>query len=138
MALACAAAELIEAQSKLNQRKVKKIQCGGCDSLLDSPDDFQSHCMETEHGDDFAYDCSEVEIVEEISSGIPEGRLDLNDPNIFSFYNTHGHIFSLQADLPVTVFEASFPTAWHALMSRKYEHLAARIIACTSITSYAI
>ena len=49
---------------ELRTRRRKKIKCGGCGAICSNGTDFQSHCMEVEHGEDFGYDCEEIEITE--------------------------------------------------------------------------
>ena len=49
---------------ELRTRRRKKIKCGGCGAICSNGADFQSHCMELDHGEDFGYDCEEVEIIE--------------------------------------------------------------------------
>ena len=44
----------------------KRIKCGGCGSILKDAAEFQEHCGEVEHDDDFAYDCEEIEVTETV------------------------------------------------------------------------
>ena len=67
-ARAFATAERARMNTDLLTRIRKKIKCGGCGELLADNDAFQEHCMEKEHDDDFAYDCTEVEVTEVVGS----------------------------------------------------------------------
>jgi len=86
-ALALARAHNEEAERLARQRRVKRIKCGGCGALLEDAEAFQAHCGEVDHGDDFSYDCEEVEIVLEGDEVFPDGHLDLSDAE-------HVHCFS--------------------------------------------
>merc|ERR1719161_2731393 len=96
-ALTIASDHVREAARKAAQKRVKKIKCLGCGTLLDTSQQFQEHCMDdsVEHGDDFAFDCEEIEVVYEGDEGVPEGTIDLTDEkNVRTFYNTPTYTFS--------------------------------------------
>lgn len=63
IALSCAAAHKERREAELRTRVRKKIKCMGCNAIL-LPNEFQSHCSEVEHGDDFSYECEDVEVTE--------------------------------------------------------------------------
>merc|ERR1719215_2207013 len=95
--------EEIERLSK--QRRVKRLRCGGCGVLLEDAEAFQAHCGEVEHGDDFAYDCQEIEVVLEGGDDLPEGHINLNDAervHCFNNANASDPLSSLFA-LPIRV-----------------------------------
>eukprot|EP00439_Symbiodinium_sp_Y106_P075539 s1214_g15.t1 len=87
-ALELARRHVAEAAKKAKQRRAKKIKCGGCGALLSDAEAFATHCGEVDHDDDFAYDCEEVEVVIEEGEELPEGTVDLNADNVYSFSNT--------------------------------------------------
>lgn len=87
-ALAIARQHNTETARKAKQRRVNRIKCGGCGTLLDDAPAFQAHCMEIEHDDDFAFDCEQVEVVVEDGEDLPEGSVDLtNEDKHFIYYN---------------------------------------------------
>mmetsp|Transcript_5259 Transcript_5259/g.6841 ORF Transcript_5259/g.6841 Transcript_5259/m.6841 type:complete len:380 (+) Transcript_5259:90-1229(+) len=120
MSLECARLHSRIAAEKASQRTVKKIKCGGCDAILDDADAFQSHCGEVDHDDDFAYDCSEVEVVEQGDDPIPEGRIDLSSPDVLAFYNTASSSFSNLHSSPITINGNVFPTLEHFCLSEQF------------------
>lgn len=86
--LELARAHNVEAARKASERRAKRIKCLGCGTLCTDNEDFAKHCGEVEHGDDFAYECEEVEIVIEGGEALPEGTLDLASDSVHTFYNT--------------------------------------------------
>jgi len=121
-ALAIAKKHVEEAARKAAQKRVKKIKCGGCDALLENSAAFQEHCMDenVQHGDDFAFDCSEVEVVYE-EGAVPEGTLDLTDTSkVYTFYNTQAYTFSNLHLTPVELEAVSYRTAEHAWQSLRF------------------
>ena len=62
-----ALAQREKTRKDLLTRKRKRLKCGGCGEILLDAKNFQSHCEEVEHDDDFAYDCTEIEVTEEVS-----------------------------------------------------------------------
>jgi ribA/ribD-fused uncharacterized protein len=85
----------------------------------------QVHCSEVEHDDDFAYDCSEVELVEEGDAAVPDGRIDLSSPDVVTFYNMPSAPFSNLYPAPVDIYGSVWPTAEHAWLSAQFPTLAA-------------
>ena len=69
------------------EKRVNRLKCVGCGALCDDAAAFQEHCTAVEHGDDFAYDCEQVEIVISAGEALPEGSVDLNAPDVHAFYN---------------------------------------------------
>ena len=67
-AIAFGASEKEKREKELRTRRRKKIKCGGCGALCSNGSDFQSHCMEVDHGEDFGYECEEIEITEFVES----------------------------------------------------------------------
>jgi ubiquitin thioesterase OTU1 len=55
-------------EQELRIRKRKKIKCSGCGILLENGFDFQKHCEDVEHSEDFCYECEEVEIIEMVEN----------------------------------------------------------------------
>jgi len=139
-ALGIAKKHLEEAARKAAQRRVKKIKCGGCGALLDNSQAFQEHCMDesVQHGDDFAFDCSEVEVVYEDGDALPEGTIDLTDAaKVHTFYNTKAYSFSNCFPAAVQLDSLSYPTAEHAWQSLRFagsaDDLAARVRQADSV-----
>lgn len=107
------------------QRRVKKkqLKCGGCGELFDTSQKFQEHCMDENaaHDDDFAFDCSEVEVVYEAGDDMPEGTLDLTDTSrIVTFYNNKSYTFSNFYSSPIMLDALSYPTVEHAWQSLRF------------------
>jgi predicted NAD-dependent protein-ADP-ribosyltransferase YbiA (DUF1768 family) len=86
-AVAIAEEHNAEAERRKNQRRVKRLKCGGCGALVADNAEFQAHCGEVEHADDFTYECEQVEVVLDESDQLPDGHIDLQAPTVFSFYN---------------------------------------------------
>jgi ubiquitin thioesterase OTU1 len=68
LAVECCRIEREKWEQELRTRKRKKIQCSGCGIILDNGFDFQKHCEEVEHSDDFCYECEEVDIIEMVEN----------------------------------------------------------------------
>lgn len=103
------------AERRAKERRVKRIKCGGCGAILNDSAAFQSHCMEVEHSDDFAYDCSEVEVVVEDDANDTSLRLD--SENVHTFYLTEKEPLSLAYPAAVSIGGNTFRTVehyWHA------------------------
>ena len=86
-AIALAQQHNLDAARRAKERRVQRLKCSGCDALCDDAAAFQAHCGEVEHGEDFAYDCEQVEVVVGADEALPEGNVDLNAPEVFAFYN---------------------------------------------------
>merc|ERR1712048_108690 len=72
-------------------------------------------------GDDFAYDCSEVEIVYEGGEGVPEGTINLEDEeNVRTFLSMDSYMFSLPYPAAFQLDGVTYKTAEHAWQSLKY------------------
>lgn len=112
-ALAVARQHNVEAERRAKQRRAKRIKCGGCGALLTDNEAFATHCSEVEHDDEFAYDCTEVEVVLEEGDELPEGAIDLNLDSVYTFTNTGKDILSNAFPIPVTVGGTAFPTLEH-------------------------
>lgn len=88
--LATVAAEeaLNKWEEKQRQRVRKALKCQGCGAICDGNSEFQKHCEEVEHDDDFMFMCDEIEIVEDKDDvearRIKEGGLDIQ--KCFTFY----------------------------------------------------
>jgi len=54
-------------EAELKTRIRKRIQCS-CGTIVENAAAFQVHCETVEHDADFAYDCLEIEVVEEVAS----------------------------------------------------------------------
>ena len=71
-AIACAREHREAWERQLRLRKRKRIKCLGCGSLLLNAEAFQVHCTDAEaeakHGQDFMFDCEDVEITEMVDS----------------------------------------------------------------------
>ena len=115
MVLDCARLHAAVAAAKASQRRVKKIKCGGCGALLEDATAFQEHCGEIEHDDDFAYDCEEVDVVEEGDDAVPEGRIDLASPAVVTYYQVPTSPFCTLHPAPIKVAGRVWPTAEHFL-----------------------
>jgi len=102
-----------EAAKRAAQRRVKRIKCGGCGALLDGNDAFAAHCGEVEHGDDFAYDCEEVEVVIEEGEALPEGTIDLSSENVHSFYGVATEPLSRVCLASISLGGVSYATLEH-------------------------
>eukprot|EP00562_Extubocellulus_spinifer_P002114 CAMPEP_0178489236 /NCGR_PEP_ID=MMETSP0696-20121128/10272_1 /TAXON_ID=265572 /ORGANISM="Extubocellulus spinifer, Strain CCMP396" /LENGTH=405 /DNA_ID=CAMNT_0020117031 /DNA_START=54 /DNA_END=1271 /DNA_ORIENTATION=+ len=124
-ALSIARRHNAEAARRAKQRRVKRIKCGGCGVLLDDSTAFQEHCMEVEHGDDFAFDCEEVEVVVEDGEALPDGSIDLTDEDRhFIYYNADATCPLSSAWVgpkPIEVEGKSYRTLEHYWNSVRYE-----------------
>ncbi|CAE8682546.1 unnamed protein product [Polarella glacialis] len=128
----------VEAAKKAKQRRVKQLKCGGCGALLGDSEAFAAHCAEVEHGDDFAYECEELEVVIEGDEALPEGTLDLTDLNaVHAFTNTGQDPLCNAFPQPVTVGSISYPTLEHYWQAAPFlgsgEEVAKRIAAARSV-----
>ncbi|CAJ1357920.1 unnamed protein product [Effrenium voratum] len=136
-ALLLAKQHVEEAAKKAKQRRAKKIKCGGCGALLSDAEAFASHCGEVEHGDDFAYDCEEVEVVIEEGDDLPDGTVDLNADHIYSFTNTGKDPLCHAFPASFTVAGISFPSMEHYWQAAPFmgqdDTLAQRIAAAPSV-----
>ena len=114
-----------DAARKAKQRRVKRIKCGGCGILLDDSSAFQTHCMDVEHDDDFAFDCSEVEVVVEDGEALPDGSVDLTDEDKhFVYYNADANSPLSSAWIgpkPIEVEGKAYRTFEHYWQSVRYE-----------------
>jgi ribA/ribD-fused uncharacterized protein len=122
-AFAIAKQHIEEAARKAAQKTVKKIKCGGCGALLDSNEAFQEHCMDETvmHDDDFAYDCSEIEVVFEEGDALPDFTVDLTDEaKVCPFYNSATYHFSNVFPVSIELDSVSYPSAEHAWQSLKF------------------
>lgn len=117
-----------EAARKAAQRRVKRIRCDGCQALLSTdPGAFQQHCSEVDHDDDFAYTCTDVEVVLEAGETL-EGELDLTDADkVHCFYNNDRDTLSPSFAAPFTLDGVRYPTlehCWQCLPLVSQEHRA--------------
>lgn len=64
LALECCRIEKEKWEVELRTRTRKKIRCSGCGIIVENGVEFQRHCEEVDHSDDFCYECEEVDIVE--------------------------------------------------------------------------
>jgi len=122
-ALVIAKQHMVDAARKAAQKRVNKIKCCGCGTLLDTKEAFQEHCMDdtVNHDDDFAYECENVEVVFEEGEALPEGTVDLtNEEKVCTFYNSADYPFANQYPAAVEVNGLTYPTAEHAWQSFKY------------------
>eukprot|EP00965_Chrysotila_dentata_P179586 5929503-Pleurochrysis_carterae.AAC.4 len=71
-----------EAAKRAAEKRVKRLQCGGCGAILDNSSAFQQHCAAVEHDEDFIYDCEEVEIVVSEGDAMPDSSIDLESPEV--------------------------------------------------------
>jgi len=107
---------------KASQKRVKRIKCLGCGAIVE---DFQAHCGEVEHGDDFAYDCEEVELVFNEGDVLPEGTIDLSDEaKVVTYYNVAGSWLSNFYSAAVEVDGRTYATNEHAWQSLKFKESA--------------
>lgn len=90
-----------EAERVARQRRVKRIRCGGCGALLLDGEAFQAHCREVEHGDDFAYTCTVVEVVVEGGEPLPDEHIDLDDTDRVHCFNNANASDPLSSLYPV-------------------------------------
>lgn len=102
-----------DAAKRAAQRRVKRIKCGGCGTLVADAEAFATHCSEVEHSDDFAYDCEEVEVVLEGGEPMPEGTIDLSSDSVHTFYNTAEEPLSPSHMSPVQIDGRSYPSLEH-------------------------
>ena len=86
-ALALAKEHNETAARRAQEKRVNRLKCSGCGALCDDAAAFQEHCTTVEHDDDFTYDCEQVEVVISAGEALPEGSVDLNSPDVHSFYN---------------------------------------------------
>eukprot|EP00927_Polykrikos_kofoidii_P017162 TRINITY_DN17789_c0_g1_i1.p1 TRINITY_DN17789_c0_g1~~TRINITY_DN17789_c0_g1_i1.p1 ORF type:complete len:428 (-),score=85.09 TRINITY_DN17789_c0_g1_i1:324-1523(-) len=113
-ALEIAKKHVEDVEKRASQRRAKRIKCGGCGAYLTDTEAFATHCSEVEHGDDFAYDCEEVEIVIEGGESLPEGMIDLADSSkVHGFYATETEPFALAYASPVEIDGKRYPTLEH-------------------------
>ena len=138
LALDCARLHAKIAREKASQRTVKKIKCGGCGALLADAQAFQEHCMEVEHDDDFAYDCSDVEVVESGDEPVPEGRIDLTAPDVDTFYDSHTVPFANSFPSPLEVNGLAYPSVEHYWLAMQYAPAAPPGTAAVDIASSAM
>lgn len=136
-ALECAAEHQRIKEVKASQRTVKKIKCDGCGAILDDADAFQLHCGEVEHDDDFAWTCTDVEVVEEGGDPTPEGRIDLSSPDVHCFYNLEDEAFSNLHASPMEVEGVVYRSVFQYVIAKKFEGmeggLQAKIIAAATL-----
>ena len=76
--------------------------------------------MVIEHGDDFAYDCSEEEVVESGDAPLPDGRIDLTAKDVHSFYDSSKSLLSNIYPAPVEVGGLAYPTVEHYWLAMQY------------------
>lgn len=119
-ALDCARMHARIAAEKATRRTVKKLRCTGCSAILDDNDAFQVHCNEVDHDDDFAWMCDEIEVTEEGSDAIPQGRIDLASPDVFTFYNTEDAPLSNLYQAPIEVGGRTYPCVEHYYLACMY------------------
>lgn len=118
-----------EAARRAKQRVLKRIKCNGCGALSVDSTAFQAHCMEVDHDDDFAYDCSEVEVVLEGDEPLPEDTIDLNAPTVHCFYNNALAPFSNAYPCDVTVDGVLYRSLENYWQAAKYLQTAPDIAA---------
>jgi len=126
-ALAIAKQQVEDAARRASQKRVKKIKCGGCGALLDTPEAFQAHCLDETvmHDDDFSYECEEIEVVYEEGDSLPVGSIDLTDETkVCTFYNSQSYPFSCVYMAPVLLDSLSYPSAEHAWQCLKFRETA--------------
>lgn len=126
-ALVIAKQHVEDAARKASQKRVQKIKCGGCGALLDSTEAFQAHCMDETvmHDDDFAYECSTVEVVFEEGDALPEATVDLTDEaKVCTFYNSASYPFANCYPAPIELDTLKYPTGEHAWLSFKFTETA--------------
>ena len=68
LALSCAESYKKAWDDGLRTRNRKRIKCLGCQAILMNAQMFQEHCNSTEHADNFAYDCEDIEILEYVDN----------------------------------------------------------------------
>ena len=126
-----------DAARKAKQKRVQRIQCGGCGMLLEDAPAFQTHCMEVEHDEDFAFECETVQVVMEEGEDLPEGAIDLTDETKhYVYYNAdpQSPFSSHYVGEPFEVNGNRYPTVEHHWQSLRYQttnpELAAKIRAC--------
>jgi len=136
-ALECAEEHKKIKEIKASQRTVKKIKCDGCGAIGDDAAWFQDHCGEVEHDDDFAWTCTDVEVVEEGDEPTPEGRIDLSSPDVHCFYNLEDEGFSNNYASPIEVEGAVYKSVFHYNIAKKFEGveggLQAKVLAATTL-----
>jgi len=76
-----------EVERRRKQKRVKRLQCGGCGAIVADNAAFQAHCGEVEHADDFTYECEQVEVVLDEGDQLPDGHIDLEASDVHTFYN---------------------------------------------------
>jgi hypothetical protein len=67
-AIACARQHKDAWEKQLLTRRRKRLKCCGCHAVLLNAEEFQAHCAEVEHDDDFCYECDEIEVTEMVDS----------------------------------------------------------------------
>ena len=121
LALDCARTHAKLDAAKKARRVVKKIKCGGCGALGDDAQWFQEHCGEVDHDDEFCYDCSEVEVVEEGDEAVPSDRINLADAEkVLSFFYTATAPFSSLFPAPLEVGGVVYPTLEHYITAMQF------------------
>jgi predicted NAD-dependent protein-ADP-ribosyltransferase YbiA (DUF1768 family) len=125
---------LAEAARKASERRVKRIKCKGCNAVCDDATAFATHCAERDHGDDFAYDCEEVEVV--IEGDLPQGLVDLSSDSVHTFYEIEAEPLAKSYPAVTHVDGRSYPTLEHFWRSAPFsgnEELVSRIVACKTV-----
>lgn len=111
--LAVARAHNEEAARRAAERRVKRLKCKGCGAFLKDADAFAAHCGEVEHDEDFAFECTEVDLVLTLGEPLPDGALDLSSEDVHTFYNTPQEPFAHSFSLPVRVGGVEYRTLEH-------------------------
>jgi len=122
LALDCARIHAVLAAQKASRRTVTKIRCGGCGVMCDDSAAFQEHCGEVEHGEDFCYDCTTEEVTEEGGDAVPSDRIDLDSPQVVTFYHTPTAPFSSLHNAAPFVGESAvaFPSVEHFVFCAQF------------------
>eukprot|EP00301_Raphidiophrys_heterophryoidea_P022946 c6974_g1_i1.p1 GENE.c6974_g1_i1~~c6974_g1_i1.p1 ORF type:complete len:399 (+),score=113.33 c6974_g1_i1:33-1199(+) len=140
-AQAVAAQARLDEQARARQRIRKMIKCGGCGAVVESSEAFQTHCSTVDHDDDFAYDCEEVTVVEEMDDQQHvTGGLDPSSDHVVSVYNTHAHPLSNLYPAEILINEATYPSVEHFVLASLVSHLypeIAKQIRCAKSTEEA-
>jgi len=136
-----ARAHNVEAARKAKLKTVKRIKCLGCGALLASNDEFATHCGEVEHGDDFAYECEQVDVEIDGDEPLPEGTLDLNSDAVASFTNLPTDALANAHPTPVAVDGVAYHSLqhyWLAAMFMGQDDVLASSIASAPSTGAAV
>jgi ubiquitin thioesterase OTU1 len=72
LAVECCRVEKEKWEKELKTRTRKKIKCNGCGAILDNGFEFQTHCAEVEHSEDFCYECDEIEVIEMVENALDD------------------------------------------------------------------